>query len=154
MGRTLRLGRSFTREDRTRPQDRIPLSRQAWLVRNGLRTACRGPRENFAELKFDGVFWQTAKAPASLCCSTQAQLKQHAYWLYQRNPLRCSSAISLATARVSGRRYCPHVAIIASSSEIGAANDTPNDVASTDARKTSLQARANGDRYVSAMPMQ
>ena len=70
----------------------------------------------------------------------------YGFGLYHRNPLRCSSAISFATANVSGRRYCPQVAMIASSKEIGAVNETPNEAASTDARKTSWQVRAKGDR--------
>src|SRR4051812_36243809 len=74
--------------------------------------------------------------------------------LYQRKPVRCSSAISLMRASVRGRLYCPQAARMASNSAIGATYDAPNDVDSIEAMNNSLHSRASGERYVSEIPTQ
>src|SRR5271155_4307713 len=65
--------------------------------------------------------------------------------VYQRKPLRCSSAISFTMASVCGRRYWAQAARMALTNATGAAYEAPKVVDSTEARKTSSHSRASGD---------
>src|SRR5580704_7211562 len=76
------------------------------------------------------------------------------YGVYQRNPLRCSSASSFTTTIVSARRYCAQVTKMAFNKAMGAVNEAANEVDSTEAKNISSHILASGERKVSAMPTQ